>query len=398
MRLIWPLIFIFSYAKAQTSAELARRIDILSEEIQNIKAYQLQMGDVTSRAYNLGPSASKVYFIPKGISIGAYGEVVYNHQAKENQAGDPVANDPTAEALRLVTYIGYKFNDKWIVNSEIEIEHVDEIYNEFMYVDNLASEAVNYRFGLILLPVGFINEQHEPILFPSVNRPEIENKIIPTTWRELGMGLFGTIGKFSYKAFLLNGGDADSLTPASGFRKIRKKGGVNNNASTGAGVVRLDYNYDRNHMFGFSLYSGQASSTGKENLQTQLTELHCENARGPWRLRALITRLQYLNATDWNETGTNTNLPSALTGGYIEALYRISQGFEVYEPFLRYERMNLNADFNTNQYSYNGALDFNTIRLGVAYKPLSQITFKADYAFIDEQGINEFNIGMGFNF
>lgn len=396
------LLILCSGAYAQTQdknyVELERKIDLLAEEIAALKAYQTMESTNTSFA-SMGPSASKVYSIPRaGISIGAYGEVVYNHKAKENQDGDAVSNDPTTEAQRFVIYLGYKFSEKWVFNSEIEIEHVNEIYNEFMYVDHLHSKELNYRFGLMLLPIGIVNEQHEPTLFSSVQRPETDKFLVPSTWREIGVGVFGDIGKVSYKAYAINGGDADGIKASSGFRGQRKKGGADskNNASTGAIILRADYNFDSQSFAGISTYQGQGSSASTESLEVALYDLHAQYTINNLRLRAQFDIVNYTNSEDWNEVATEV-LPENIYGGYLEAQYAINK----FRPFVRYERINLNGKFDEDVYTYNGSTDFYSYRVGLAFQPLDRLTFKADYAIKnnkDDSGVNEFNLGMGFNF
>ena len=410
MKLIALLSLLAPLAMAQLSnKELERRIDILSEEITNLKAHQMGVSKNES-VYGLGNSASKVYFVPQGLSIGAYGEIVYTSYASENQDGDSVTKDPALEALRYVLYVGYKFNDKWVFNSEIEIEHANEIYNEFMYVDYLHSNELNARFGLMLLPVGFVNMQHEPTLFPSVQRPLTEKYIIPSTWREIGAGLFGTVGNIAYNAYLINGGDADDISPTSGFRGARKKGGADGekNAATGAFTGRADYNFDTQSYVGASVYAGQASTDAvankdQENLTTNLYDLHAQYGQGGLRVRALYTEMNYANASDWNKIAGNTALPEKIQGGYLEAMYNVWAGKSAasLSPFVRYERVNLNAEFDEDQFAYQGKGDFYSYTVGLAYAPIPRLVFKADYAFINnkaDSAVNEFNLGMGFNF
>ncbi|MDA8793626.1 hypothetical protein N9N67_10275 [Bacteriovoracaceae bacterium] len=405
----------FSIKAEVSNEELERRINILTDEVTSLKAYQMNVS-TNEQAYGLSPSASKVYFIPKGLSIGGYGEILYNHKRGKNQDGDDVDIDPTAEAYRYVMYLGYKFNDKWVLNTEIELEHVNEIYNEFMYVDYLNDPAMNFRFGLMLLPVGFINEQHEPVLFPSVQRPDTERLVIPSTWREIGAGAFGKVGNLDYKFYVVNGGDADDIKP-SNFRGARKKGGEagsddNTRASTGAAVLRVDYNTSTQSLIGFSAYKGQASSVNEENLETSLYDFHAQYQKSGWRFRLLYTELNYDNVDKWNDENNSTlsdgvtaqsNLQKKMQAGYLEVLYNVWNGKSAaaLEPFYRYERINLNADFNEDDYGYNGATDYYTHRVGIAYKPTVRLTFKADYAEIKneaESGVDEFNLGMGFNF
>lgn len=408
MKLAVVLGLLAPLALAQLSnEELERRINILSEEITNLKAHQMGTSKNES-VYGLGNSASKVYFIPEGISLGAYGEITYTRQDSENEDGDTVQSDPTLEANRFVIYLGYKFNEKWVFNSEIEIEHVNQIYNEFMYLDYLHSDELNARFGLMLLPVGFLNELHEPTLFPSVKRPLTEKYIIPTTWREIGAGVFGSVGNIDYKAYLLNGADADGLKPSSGFRGARKKGGADSsgnskdNASTAAVVGRVDYNFNTLTSVGASLYTGEASSAGTEDVGTTLYNVHAQYGYKGLRLRFLYSEMSYDNVDEFNAVSGNDPLQEKIRGGYIEALYNVWAGKKEasLSPFIRYESVDLNAE-SSEAFSADGANHFYSYTVGLAYSPIARLVFKADYAMIKNQaetGVNEFNLGMGFNF
>ena len=165
---------LFSYAQQQEEEnelhEMKRQIEILTEEIEKLK-----LGAVAEPEYEsfmgLGPAASKVYAVEKGLSIGGYGEVVYaNYQ--ESSPKDLM------DTQRLVLYGGYKYSDRVIMNTELEFEHVgiknvggstsgvtpavsssrtSEVYIEFSYLDFLLNPAFNLRTGLLLVPVGFIN-------------------------------------------------------------------------------------------------------------------------------------------------------------------------------------------------------------------------------------------------
>jgi hypothetical protein len=97
-------------ASAATNEELERRIEILAQEIQDLKANQFKIGNNTS-VYGFGPSASKVYQIKKGVSIGGYGEIVFSNRDNENESGNTSSsNEAKSEVLRQIIYLGYKFN------------------------------------------------------------------------------------------------------------------------------------------------------------------------------------------------------------------------------------------------------------------------------------------------
>src|SRR4029453_5073175 len=90
-------------------------------------------------------------------------------------------------------------------------EEKGEVSVEFAYLDYLIRPEVNVRAGLVLIPVGFINELHEPPVFLGARRPDVEDRIIPTTWRELGAGVFGDAGPVTYRAYVVNGLDSSGI-------------------------------------------------------------------------------------------------------------------------------------------------------------------------------------------
>ncbi|HVS18800.1 MAG TPA: hypothetical protein VMT18_09400, partial [Planctomycetota bacterium] len=197
----------------EENAELRRRIDLVAEDVESMRLSDV-ITPVGESYRGMGPAASKIYFTQQGLSIGGYGEVF----ARFDDAGTD-----SADALRGIVYIGYRFSDKWLLNTEIELEHADEAFLEFAYVDYLAQPAFNVRAGLLLAPMGFLNELHEPTTFFGVARPGVETVILPTTFRENGAGVHGELGDFIYRAYVLNGFDAEGFS-AGGLRGGRQKG------------------------------------------------------------------------------------------------------------------------------------------------------------------------------
>ena len=176
----------------------------------------------------LGPAASKVYNVERGVSIGGYGEMLYQSFASETEDGSASAKSDQLDFLRAIVYVGYKFNDRIHFNSEIEFEHAStgkggEVSVEFAYLDFSLRPELGIRGGMLLVPMGFINELHEPPIFYGARRPEVESAIIPTTWRENGAGIFGEAGPVEYRAYAVAGLDASGFS-ASGIRGGRQKG------------------------------------------------------------------------------------------------------------------------------------------------------------------------------
>ena len=145
---------------------------------------------------------------------------------------------------------------------------------EFATLDYLARPELNLRVGLLLVPMGIVNELHEPNYFLPVNRPATESAIIPSTWRENGVGVFGEVGQFRYKAYVVNGLDGEDFA-GKGLRGGRQKG-ANAKAEDLAGVLRLDWVPTSNLMLGGSVYSGGSGQDLAVDAGTTIAELHAD--------------------------------------------------------------------------------------------------------------------------
>lgn len=408
------LLIASSFAIAQsnttlTNDQLSQRVEILADEINQLKAYQMSVSK-NEGMFGLSPSASKVYHIPRGLSVGGYGEITYLNKDSKNQNGDSTNTDPTSEVLRNIIYIGYKFNDKWLVNMELEIEHVSKVYTEFMYLDYMHSSELNFRTGLLLHPIGFVNELHEPTVFQGVLRPQVESVIIPTTWRELGIGLYGNSGRSSYKLYLMNGMNAEGFTLASN-RGARKRGGHYSSSdqkedsqrtSTGALAYRYDFQVNSNLTLGTSGLIGQASGDS-EDLNQRMISVHGEYINKAHKLRLLAVSNYFSNANQWNEqTDDSDNVVNKeQRGGYLEYNYSIDNkdGTRMV-PFIRHEMINLQSS-RASGITEDGSLNRQHTTFGLSYFPHEQVVFKADYSINKNDantGVNIFALGMGYNF
>ena len=212
-------------------AALERQVQALTEEIGKLRTESaVPEEQPLAPQHGLAPAASKIYGGGRGVSIGGYGELHYT-----NPVSDEGASVARADAVRLITYLGYKFNERIVFNSEIEFEHAligpstvssgsGEVAVEFANLDFLWKPELNFRAGLLLMPVGFVNEVHEPPYFYGVLRPETETRLLPATWRELGAGAFGNAGEtLEYRAYVTTGLNARGIG-ADGFRGARQRG------------------------------------------------------------------------------------------------------------------------------------------------------------------------------
>ena len=395
-------------------AELERKLEVLSEELERTRtAMAVPESPALESDHGLGPAASKVYRLTSGLSLGGYAEGIYTAYV-----ADKGSNRNEIDLLRLVLYAGYKFTDRIVFNSEIEFEHAgEEVSVEFATLDFLLADWANARVGLLLVPMGFVNEIHEPPFYFGTHRPDVERRILPSTWRENGLGLFGTLlgETIEYRLYGVNGFDASGFS-ASGLRGGRQKGSEAL-AEDFAFVGRLDWKPLPELLLGVSGYVGNAgqdqidAGTGLA-LPDALTALWEAHAQVRWRglhLRGLFTRATVDQADRLNAAlGTapgSAGIAEEMLGAYAEIAYDVWQWLApdsemTLEPFYRYEWV------DTQQTAASGYVRDETQRnhshtVGVSYKPIPNVVLKADYRNVKaQQGspADEINLGIGLVF
>lgn len=405
---------------------LERKTDVLSKEVEKLRTNLVIPEETKYKSqYGLGPAASKVYQVGKGLSIGGYGEGIY--QANVGEKGD---NKDNADLERMVLYAGYKFTDRILFNSELEFEHATtgegdeekgEVSVEFAALDFFFHKMANVRAGLVLMPMGFINQIHEPPFFFGNHRPEVEQRIIPSTWREVGLGLFGQITpELTYTAYAVNGLDASGFS-SDGIREGRG-GGSQAKAENFGFVGRFDYTPRAlpGVMVGGSAYFGKAGQNetfaGQQpDVFTQLYEGHFQ-----WKYRGL----EFRTLGAWGHIG-NADLLSQQSqinhlenpdtaaqiigaenfGWYAEVGYDVlpwlfKDTTQYLAPFVRYERLDTIAKA-PNGFPDDPTKDWQIYQAGIQYKPIPNVVIKADYRNrVAKQGplSDDFNLGFGFIF
>ena len=388
-------------------AELRREIDVLSREIEALKSAQHApetTAPASSQTFGLGIAASKVYRAEPGVSFGGYGEFGYQ---KEHAA---LAR---ADVLRAVLYTGYKFSNRALFNSELEVEDAStevggHVNVEFAYLDYLSHPTASVRAGLLLMPVGLINEQHEPTAYLASRRPLTETVIIPATWSEIGVGIFGDSGRWSYRGYLTTGLRGSQFTGQDGIRAGRQGGG-NVVAEDFAAVGRADFHPFEGTMLGASLYSGntgQGQRTGSDRRirgHVSLAELHAESHSRGTTLRALWARG---TAKDAELLASATDPVGRSFGGwYVEGGYDlgslfVTRGDVSVTPYLRYERVDTQRHAAAG-FTRNPENDRRIFTAGVAWKPIPQTVFKVDFENVNNAantGHDRVNVSLGYIF
>jgi len=410
--------------QAKRREEQERKTDILAEEMETLKSkFTLPETVEYKSLYGLGPAASKVYQMPRGLSIGGYGEASAIFFVGDNEG--PSKRSNVGDLVRFVTYIGYKFSDRIILNSEIEYEHATtnstasssggSVSVEFATLDFLLTEQANVRAGLLLIPMGFLNEIHEPPFYFGNLRPEVEQRIIPTTWRELGVGLHGTLlPGLTYRTYGVDSLNAKGFTNTN-IRGARQSG---NRAlfEDLAWTARLDYAPNPDLLLGGSFFwgnTGQDQDYAGRKIDANFTlyELHGQYRYRGLQLRALFTQGHIGDAAilsqDLVSRGQAANGPisSRLVGGYVEVGYDILPLFlpettQSLSPFVRFERFDTQADVPAG-FTAAKVNDVALYTLGLSYKPIPNVVLKLDYRNFDPEAgqiADEVNIGFGFIF
>ncbi len=170
-------------AYSASTDEMERKIDMLSDE----------MDDLKSRGFGAGTTEHN------RVSVHGYGETHFNTDTQKNGKNE-------IDNHRFVIGVHALLTD-WIhLNAEIDFEHAaQELEFELGYLDFLLSPKLNFRAGVMLAPVGLLNETHEPNLFWTVERPLLQQRLIPTTWSGGGAGIFGTpMDGVNYRLYAMN--------------------------------------------------------------------------------------------------------------------------------------------------------------------------------------------------
>lgn len=398
---------------------LERKTDILSQEVEKLRTnLAIPEEPKYKSAYGLGPAASKVYQVGRGLSIGGYGEANYQATVGDEKtiaSGSSNGKKDNADFERLVLYAGYKFTDTILFNSELEFEHgsTDDggsVSVEFAALDFFINPMANVRAGMVLLPMGFINQIHEPPFYFGNNRPEVERQIIPSTWREIGAGLFGEIlPNLTYTTYVVNGLNAADFN-SDGIRSGRQKGSQAK-AEDLAFVGRMDYAPPvlPGLSVGGSAYLGNSGQNQLFDGQqvdafTQLYEGHVQ-----WKYRGLEFRALgswgHIDDAGVLSAAKGQTIGADNYGWYTEVGYDIlpwifNDTTQYLAPFFRYEQFDTIASAPTG-YLDDETKDRRIYQFGLQYKPIPNVVLKADYRnFASRKGDlpDDFNLGLGFIF
>ncbi len=338
------------------------------------------------------------------LTLGGYAQIDYNQPVKGG-----TYSSGGLDVHRMVLMFGYKFNEKTQFVTEVEFEHVKEVYVEQAFLQYEILPWLKFRGGLMLIPMGIINEFHEPSTFNGVERPNLDKYIVPTTWREIGAGFTGVFpsAALSYQVYLTNGfksyDDGATLTGSSGFRSGRQKGAESIiNAPNLA--FKVNYFGIAGLQVGFSGYTGLTQSSlfdGIEKTDVSAVSLADSSVVGLTMIGADVRyslgglqirgQLNYgwvSNAGAYNDF-TGSDLGSAISGWYGEVAYNVLKPFDRFKteliPFIRYEQYNTHASVEDG-ITPNPAFDRTDLTMGLGWKIANGAMLKLDYQLFKDNG------------
>lgn len=306
-----------------------------------------------------------------------------------------------ASLERVVLFVGHQFNSKIVFFSEMELENAvvaggeekGEIAMEQAFLKFNLNSRQYLVAGLFIPRIGLLNENHLPVNFNGVERPLVEQYVIPATWRELGVGFYGRSKKIplSYSIALMNGLNSETFEHGNGIRGGRAEGS-NASANNLAVTASLQYNW-KDFKFQLSGYTGGTvglNKRGADSLGLQsgmfgtplyLAEANVQYSHDAFSAKALFATISYPDAGKIN-TAYAKNIATNIYGGYAELGYDwlyTKQNKGSFITFARYEYMDLNASIPAPPKAiYDGILKQQNFIAGFSYLPIPNIAIKAD--------------------
>ncbi len=301
---------------------------------------------------------------PSRTSIGGYGELHYNNYNSSSGLEDEI------DFHRFVLYFGHEFNERVRLFSELEVEHSlagdgapGEVELEQAYIDFVLTDNTSAMGGLFLLPLGILNETHEPNTFYGVERNDVENIIIPSTWWEAGAALHGRFENgLSWNAAIHSG----LAMPTDGGSAYRVRSGRQKVAEALASDPAYTFRLKYTGIPGLELaasyqYQSDPSQVANDGLDSgQLLTAHAIWNSGPFSLRGLYS------AWDFSGDGVEAADADRQTGWYLEPSWMLSDKWGIYARYEDLDGARERDRFSQSEFGFN-------------YWPVPEVVLKFDY-------------------
>ncbi|HCE09098.1 MAG TPA: hypothetical protein DEQ40_10940, partial [Oxalobacteraceae bacterium] len=346
--------------------------------------------------------------------VSSYGEINFNrpvHDASQSQA----------DVARAVIAIEHRFDDKTKMVSEFEWEHAvaskddnGEAEVEQLYVEREFNHGLRAKAGLFLIPAGLLNTNHEPTAYYGVERNFVETAIIPSTWREVGLGLSSTLDNgLSWDIGLTTGFDLTKWDATSEEGRESPLGSIHQEGqlakSRNLSVHgALNWRGVPGLLLGGSVFTGKVGHAtagfAAPDSRLSLWDLHARYNPGRWDLSAVYARgtISDTDALNLTFVGEPTPVPSSFDGWYGQAAYQAwKSGDYTLTPFIRYEQFNTAKSYSTVPAGLGAETgpDQKVATLGANLRVGEGVVLKADYQkFKEDSARDRVNLGVGYAF
>lgn len=331
------------------------------------------------------------------LNIGGYAQVDLTTQLQSGKR-----YNTSLDVSRMIISMGYNFSDKTQFLAEVEFEHVKEVFVEQAFLNHTFNDALSFRAGLMLIPMGIINEYHEPTTYNGVLRPALDNLIVPTTWREIGAGFTGRFQDIGlkYQLYLVNGfssygTDNKGTLSGSGYLRNARQRGARSYMSAPNLSAKVDYFGIRGLKLGLAGYFGDTQSALFNNLDQSDAAAIARadstivgismvglDARYGWK--GFQTRGQVIYAKQSNTAAyngfTRSDLGASVFGFYLEESYnllKLTSSSHQLNVFCRFEHYDTHLSVDEGAVR-QGKYRINEYVFGFGWKPAEGAVFKID--------------------
>jgi len=365
------------------------------------------------------------------LQVGGYGEITahrFLYSSDFNRFRYPeqfksVKSRGQFDLPHVVFSLSYNFGKGWSVSTEIEFEHggtgstieiEDEEFGEYeqeiekggeivleqFWIQKRFNNAFNIRVGHIIVPVGGTNQYHIPIEYFTVLRPEESNSILPLTWHETGISLWGKAGKWNYNVMFIAGLDADRFNDRSWIKDGSGSPYEFKIANSYAGAFRVENRSVKGLQLGLSGYYGHSAknSLKPDRYKDINGAVMIGSFDATYNDHHVIARgnIVYGHLGDSKRISQinknmSKNSPSPRTNVASDALsYFVEVGYDMFSfsPKLKEQKFYLFGHFGYYHSMYdteegilkNSRFERYIVSGGINYYPIPQVVVKAEFA------------------
>lgn len=372
--------------------DVQKQIRELEQKIEKLEEKVTEKDEVSEEKSDHGGSK---------ISFSGYGELHYNHP---NGPGQETKRQ--MDFHRMVLGWEYEFKPGLTLHAEVDFEHAaKEMELEFAYIEKQIKEGWSLRVGSLLMPVGPLNEFHEPPLFPSVERPYTNNLVIPMTWQEGGIGAVYEGELFNFRGYVIGGLDGSLFRNKDGIRKGRGKVAEAKADDMGF-VLRVEYKPVLGLTLGSSYYKAGASQGDSElaGVWVSLWDIDLQYQKQGWKLVSVLSQVDVSHADKIQTKACKTTCSdpgSKITGFYTTLSYAFDTGGETsLVPFIQYEKIDTHAGVPSNVVK-DPAQERKITTFGLNYYFTDNVVTKFDvehWKTGDGKTLTQWNAGMAYMF